>query len=63
VVIEEYIRAEEIGKRLDSWAMARGNLGVIDVEEARSWTGQLAVVTIKCYRCGEERKDGGEAAI
>jgi hypothetical protein len=34
--MEGYIRAEEIGKRLDSWAMARGNLGVVDEERDRS---------------------------
>ena len=32
-VIAGHIRAEEIGKRLDSWAMARGNLGVVDRRE------------------------------
>jgi hypothetical protein len=28
-VIEGYVRAEEIGKRLDSWAMARSDLSVV----------------------------------
>jgi hypothetical protein len=30
---EGYLRAEEIGKRLDGWAMARGVIGVLDEEE------------------------------
>lgn len=28
--IEGYIRAKKIGKRLDGWAMARGDSGVLD---------------------------------
>jgi hypothetical protein len=27
---EGHVRAEEIGKRLDGWAMARGVMGVLD---------------------------------
>jgi hypothetical protein len=41
-ILEGYIRAEEIGKRFDGWAMARETLGVLDgrkseIVELVSW--------------------------
>jgi hypothetical protein len=38
-VMEGYTRAEEIGKRLESWAMARVTLGVFDCEGVLSVAG------------------------
>jgi hypothetical protein len=45
-VMAGYLRAEEIGKRLDSWAMARGDLGVVDGRERYCRLGSRLLFTI-----------------
>lgn len=60
-VMAGHIRAEEIGKRLDSWAMARGNLGVVDRRERDCKLDSGLLFTIGGVRWGEKR--GREVAI